>query len=61
MPQGSPLSPLLFNFYINELLDEEKTIAYADDILTFSRSTNIVEATDNLQSKLVTLEKRLML
>ena len=49
LPQGSLLSPLLFNLYLNELLESTRgytdlrVIAYADDLIVFSPKLSRLE------------------
>lgn len=53
VPQGSVLSPLLFNIYVNDLVSVTsgcKCYQYADDTLLISRHVNFDSACNNLQT-----------
>ena len=45
LPQGSPLSPILFNIYINEIIKQINKVccirAFADDIMYYKESDNL--------------------
>lgn len=54
LPQGSPLSPVLFNLYISDyphLIDSQIAL-YADDTALFSKHGDIMTARNNLQDDL---------
>ena len=60
VPQGSPLSPLLFNFYIRELLVNKYTsiIGYADDLALFHEGKTVNSARSVLQIGLNHLKEK---
>lgn len=56
--QGSVLSPILFNFYVNDLcidlninIDEFRAVFYADDLVLLSPSVNLMNRKMNILSK----------
>ena len=59
LPQGSPLSPILFNLYTNEILKEIskdcKMRAFADDIMYYKQHDNI----DTLENELNITTKKI--
>ena len=58
-PQGSVLSPILFNYMLQDLPEQEniKTYVYADDITIATTVQTITEGRRNLEKYLKTLEK----
>jgi len=56
VPQGSTLSPLLFDIYLKDIVKhlhpKSKILLYADDITIYSTSNNPLEALHSLQSSL---------
>ena len=61
LPQGSPLSPLLFNLYINHLLSNIKKVkvkAFADDIIIYSVSNDPKILEKNITSEITDLYKK---
>lgn len=59
LPQGSVLSPLLFNIYSADLetaKGHSSILQYADDILLYSSDTNILKAADQVSRSLDSLE-----
>lgn len=51
LPQGSPLSPILFNFYITKIwnhVEETTLIGYADDLTLINKAKNIEELAENV-------------
>ena len=64
IPQGSPMSPLLFNIYIsslNEVLKDTgvKAIIYADDVVLLAKATSAKGAIQNINKALLTFSKYL--
>jgi retron-type reverse transcriptase len=60
VPQGSIISPALFNAYIRDIPDPPPNIhiiSYADDITIFSSGTNIPQITEQLNTYLATLSQ----
>ena len=60
VPQGSIISPALFNAYIRDIPDPPANIhiiSYADDITIFSSGTNIPQITEQLNIYLTTLSQ----
>ncbi|XP_030754483.1 uncharacterized protein LOC115881211 [Sitophilus oryzae] len=59
LPQGSPLSTILFNIYILQIfkldLNTVKIIGYADDLVIFVKGSNIVEMSNKINSALETI------
>ena len=55
LPQGSPLSPILFNIYTNKLKelgeDNVKTLMYADDIVLITAQRSLEQAYIAIQRK----------
>ena len=54
VPQGSPLSPLLFLLYIAILVQEgnvDNKFGYADDVAVLSIGSTAAEAVDNAQAE----------
>lgn len=60
-PQGSVLSPILFNFYVHDIIQSTNTsiAMFADDTAVFSQHNDILIARNTLQSYLVNLEQYL--
>ncbi|GFY15673.1 hydroxysteroid dehydrogenase-like protein 1 [Trichonephila clavipes] len=63
LPQGSILSPVLFNIIVNDLLSfidnavpEINSLLYADDLVLWSTGSDIPKLESTLNSALVTLE-----
>ncbi|KAJ8722734.1 hypothetical protein PYW07_003914 [Mythimna separata] len=60
LPQGSVLSPLLYNIYTfdldSSLTNHVKVLQYADDLLLYFSSQSIEQASDVINSALSTLE-----
>lgn len=55
IPQGSPLSTILFNIYISELFKNYlnvKIIGYADDLVIFVKGSNILEMSEKINNAL---------
>ena len=55
VPQGSCLGPLLFSIFVNDfplVLDETKTVMYADDCTIYSAETSIAGLNNKLQHDL---------
>ncbi len=64
VPQGSIISPTLFNFYISDLPqppDSIKLVTYADDITIYTTGNEIVSMENNLNNYLKTLYEHLQL
>ena len=61
VPQGSPLSPVLFLLYINQALDKVSELvsiqAYADDLLLWVELSGSFDGWENLQAGLGRLEQ----
>lgn len=59
VPQGSVLSPTLFNTHVNDIPDpshaEAMTIQYADDVTLLSRAKTIDKLIDRFQSELTNM------
>jgi len=55
-PQGSILSPILFNFYLRDigrhLHEDTQILQYADDIVLFSSNTNLLQARNSISLSL---------
>ena len=52
VPQGSILSPLLFNLFVNDIstfLSQAKLYQYADDTVIVTRHINFEDAAGSLQ------------
>merc|ERR1711991_825498 len=61
LPQGSPLSPLLFNLYINHLLTNIKNVkvkAFADDIIIYMVDKNQNNIEKVINNELLKLYKK---
>lgn len=52
VPQGSCLSPILFNIYFNEVADCTNTLAYADDTATLQTETTLKKLQYHLQKNI---------
>lgn len=64
LPQGSCLSPILFNLYMNFIIKQLNTLGheclvYADDLVIFSYNSNIDLAIDSLNNSLNLLQNLL--
>lgn len=64
LPQGSIISPLLFNIYLSEIVqqgDENmKIISFADDVCIYSSNGNIDMLKKHLYDNLILIEKWLL-
>jgi hypothetical protein len=57
LPQGSPLSPVLFNMYTVAITDQQwdgrgRTLSFADDILVYRQDSQRQEIAKSIQSEL---------
>ena len=60
VPQGSILGPLLFNLYINDIINSVnklKLILYADDSCFFNSHTNLHTLIENINNELIDVNK----
>ena len=59
VPQGSPLSPLLFNIYINNIIKfvDNNISQFADDLVIWESEYTLIEASKKLNKKLINLNK----
>lgn len=44
LPQGSPISPLIFYFYVDNLLEDQSKMAYAYDLQIVPLNGSLTEA-----------------
>ena len=52
VPQGSPLSPLLFNIYVKDIPQTNNISQFADDIVLWEIDDSIIAAESRLQKRL---------
>lgn len=58
MPQGCPISPILFNIYtskLHEITEDGSLIQFADDFSVIAIGSNVTETTNNMNTTLNTL------
>lgn len=62
IPQGSPLSTILFNIYIRDLFENKDGIimsGYADDLVVFIKGNNYNEMVQRMNNYIAALEEKL--
>ena len=61
LPQGSPISPLLFNIYLNDITQiiEDKILMFADDIVIWDNGCNLENTIRNLNNRIRTISELL--
>merc|ERR1711991_328895 len=58
VPQGSPLSPLLFNIYAGELLNTRcNSLGYADDLVFFNHGTKCSKILEEMKNDILKVQK----